>query len=607
MIKKLPLKLTFFLLGFLISAPTIFAQVSLREISLKEQIKNSSLVVEGEVIESNPFWNANRTMIYTSHTVKVYKVFKGEPVETIQVLTKGGIIGLKAIFVSHSLKLGKGSTGMFTLHDSNVDLGLKQKQFKAYSGVQGFYNYDLVNNTATNPFIEKKGIKSSLYSDILALTKANYKTIAPFEQEELNEKILSKNSLMPPSIVGFSPTTITAGTGSVLTITGSGFGGTQGKVGFRNSDASGAPFFDALDSQVLSWNDTTITVEVPVIASNDVNVDGTAGTGTIRVTDAGGSSIISGDVLNISYAEINVSGDFGAGFRSYKTQHHNSNGSGGYTWIMENDFFNETTHVGAPDAFLSAFEAWRCETNVNWEISSSFTNTNTTDTAEKIITFDTNGTSNELPSGTLGTCTYGFSGSNCTTGIVWIATDLDIIFDRETNWYFGTGNITGKFDFETVALHELGHAHQLGHVINTANVMHFNLAPETVNAVLDANSITAGNDVHSRSTSSQSCSPAINPMTDYAGTCGLSVEDNTLESGITLFPNPTKNEFFIKSSYVNIDKVEIYDVRGRLVSNIDISDATKNKTINMRNASQGLYFVNIHSEGRFITKKLILD
>ena len=607
MIQKIELKRILFLFVLLSSVSEVLAQVSLREISLQQQIEQSSLVVEGEVVNSEPVWDPNHTMIYTRHTIKVYKVFKGEFVETVEVITKGGIIGLKAVFVSHSLKLGKGKIGVFTLHESTVRLGSKQKQFKVYSGSQGFYAYNLESDMVTNPFVEKKGITRSFYNEILTLTKKDYKTIKPFNKVESLKKDSNKNNGMPPAIIGFSPSTISAGTGSVLTITGSGFGAAQGKVGFRNSDVGGGAFFDALDSQVLSWNDNSITVEVPVIGSNNNAINGTAGTGVIRVTDANGSSINSTGILTISYAEINVSGDFGTGLRSYKTQHHDDNLSGGYTWIMENDFFNETTHVGAPDAFFSAFDNWRCETGVNWELSNLFTDTSTATTEENIITFDTDGTSNELPAGTIGTCTYSFSGSNCTSGIVWIVTDLDIVFDRETNWYFGTGDIAGKIDFETVALHELGHAHQLGHVINTANVMHFNLTSGTINTVLDSNSIEAANNVHSRSTLSQSCSPAISAMSDYTGACGLGVDDNTFENRIVLFPNPAKNEVFIKSSFVPIGKVEIYDVSGRLVSDIDVSGGTRTKTIQLLNVSKGLYFVNIHSENDSITRKLIVE
>ncbi|WP_298494375.1 T9SS type A sorting domain-containing protein [uncultured Algibacter sp.] len=613
MINKLPFKFIFTALVFFMSITTVSSQVSLKEISLKDQIGNSSLVVEGKVIAKKSFWDADHKMIYTAYTIDVYKVFKGESYKQIEVIVKGGIVGLNAFIVSHGLKLGKGLTGVFTLNESNLNIGLTNtisaKTYKVYSGVQGFYNYNLSDDIATNPFSERKGIKSTLYEDIIKVTKKNYKIVSNFDIDSVVKKSTQKKSSSTPTGITFSPTTISAGTGSVLTIQGSGFGSTQGKVGFRDSDSAGSPFFDALDTHVLSWSDNLITVEVPVILSNDDNIDGTAGTGNIRVTDSEGSSNTSSAVLSISYSEINVSGDFGVGdgFKSYQTQHHNNNGSGGYTWIMENDFFNELTHADAPDAFLRAFNNWRCETKVNWEISNTFTNTSVISTSENIISFDYDGTDGELDAGILGTCTYGFSGSVCSSGIVWYVTDIDIVFDRETNWYFGTGDITNKFDFETVALHELGHGHQLGHVINTSNVMHFSIGEENINTILDTNSITGANDVQTRSVFSHSCAPAISPMTEYTGNCELSVEDINLENSVSVYPNPTKQKIYIDSPSYSLDRIEIYDVSGRLISQIDVSNSSNFNTINLENTSKGMYFVNIYSGVNFITKKIVVE
>lgn len=601
------------MLLFFMSLTSVFPQVSLREISLKEQVDNSSLVVEGKVIAKKSFWDADHKMIYTSYTIDVYKVFKGESYKQIEVIVKGGIVGLNAFIVSHSLKLGKGLTGVFTLYESNLNIGLTNKisakTYKVYSGVQGFYNYNFSDDIAKNPFSERKGVKSTLYEDIIKVTKKNYKTVSNFDIDSVVKKSTQKKSSSTPTGITFSPTTISAGTGSVLTIQGSGFGSTQGKVGFRDSDTAGSPFFDALDTHVLSWSDNLITVEVPVILANDVNIDGTAGTGNIRVTNSDGSSNTSSAVLSISYSEINVSGDFGRGdgFKSYQTQHHNNNGSGGYTWIMENDFFNELTHADAPDAFLRAFNNWRCETKVNWEISNTFTNTSIISTSENIISFDYDGTDSELDAGILGTCTYGFSGSVCSSGIVWYVTDIDIVFDRETNWYFGTGDITNKFDFETVALHELGHGHQLGHVINTSNVMHFSISDESINTILDTNSIMGANDVQTRSVFSHSCSPAISPMTEYTGNCELSIEDINLENSVSVYPNPTKQKIYIDSPSYSLDRIEIYDVSGRLISQIDVSNSSNLNAINLENTSKGMYFLNIYSGVSFITKKIVVE
>lgn len=616
MIRKLPLKLTFLLLTFLISIPTIYAQVSLREVSLKEQVDNSSLVAEGKVVAQRSFWDADHKLIYTANTVEVYKVFKGDVVETIEVLTVGGVVGLTALVSSHALKLHEGNIGVFTLHNNDVPITTinrtDKKQFRAYSGVQGFYEYDLHNNTVINKFSQRKGIQNSLYTDIMNITKGNYKEVASFNVLGEQKKFSQKNNLLPPASITFTPTTITAGTKSVLTINGTGFGATKGKVGFRDADDGGATFLDALDTEVLTWSDTQITVTVP----------SHAGTGAIRVTDAASGSNTSAASLTVSYAQINLPYNPGSGIESYQVQHYDDNTSGGYTWEMQTEFFDDSEHPGAKASFMRAFDSWRCETKVNWEVSGTATTTDVIGVAdlvapfdgeldadgENIIRFD-NGS--ELSSGTLGTCYSWYSGRGCPSGIIWWVADLDIVFDSETNWYFGESGETfdsGEFDFETVALHELGHGHQLGHVINSSNVMHYALPPNFSNSILDASSIAGANDVQSRSTTNQICgTPIKGLMIDYAGTCGLSVEDNELDNGISLFPNPAKQQFFIKSAYVNLDKVEIYDISGRLVSDIDVSETARTKTINMHNVSKGVYFVNIHSEGRFITKKLIIN
>ena len=618
MTRKLPLKFTLITLAFFTSFLSVSAQVSLREISLKEQVENSSLVVEGKVVAQRTFWDADHRLIYTANTVEVSKVFKGDALETIEVLTQGGIVGLEAILVSHALKLGKGSLGVFTLYDSNVNIGSDNKtqfkQFKTYSVIQGFYKYDLQSDLTTNTFRHRKGITSSFYNDIVKITKKDYKQISSFDVKKQQRKQTQKNSLLPPASITFTPTTITAGTKSVLTINGTGFGATQGKVGFRDADDGGASFFDAFDSHVITWTDTQITVEVPVINTSDVSIAGTAGTGTIRVTDSGGSSATSSATLTISYAEQNLPADLmgGAGNQAFQTQHYGDNNSladgfsGGYTWEMFTDFFDDSEHPGAKDSFMNAFESWRCETKINWEVSASATATDDIGTDENVIRFDN---TTELEAGVLGTCYSGYSGRLCSGEVIWFVINLDIVFDSEASWYFGASGETfdaGEFDFETVALHELGHGHQLGHVINTSNVMHYAIPSNTANTALDANSIAGANDIQSRSTTNKVCGTPDRPlMTNYTGSCSLSVEDNELENSITIYPNPTRKEFFIKNTSTSkIERVAIYDVRGRLVSDIDVLNTL---TIKLQNTSKGMYFVNIHSDNAFVTKKLIVE
>ena len=105
----------FILLFCFFTSSKTTAQVSIKETSLKNQIDNSSLVVEGKVISKKAFWGDDG-LIYTANTVEIYKVFKGELVETIEVITVGGTVGSRALISSTSLKLRENDTGIFMLY-----------------------------------------------------------------------------------------------------------------------------------------------------------------------------------------------------------------------------------------------------------------------------------------------------------------------------------------------------------------------------------------------------------------------------------------------------------------------------------------------------------
>ena len=160
---------------------------------------------------------------------------------------------------------------------------------------------------------------------------------------------------LPPSALTLNKTTVTAGTKDPLTITGSGFGAVQGKVQFRNADDGGATFIDALDTQVISWADDQIVVEVP----------SDAGTGTVRVRDDNGVLSPESSIVTVLYAEINVVSTAGGNPETaYQVQHVGQNISGGMTWRMQTDFFNDTEVPGAKAAFTQAFNNWICETGI---------------------------------------------------------------------------------------------------------------------------------------------------------------------------------------------------------------------------------------------------
>ena len=90
--------------------------------------------------------------------------------------------------------------------------------------------------------------------------------------------------------------------------------------------------------------------------------------------------------------------------------------------------------------------------------------------------------------------------------------------------------------------------------------------------------------------------------------CYLSVEEEELKDALSIYPNPSKGSFNIKNtSLINLEKVVIYDISGRLISEYDMTNSSRIKTINLVGVSKGMYFINIQSKRGRITKKLILE
>ena len=75
------------------------------EIPLNEQVAKATQVVEGQVMQSESFWDLAQQNIYTRHRVKVNKVFKGINTREIDIITLGGVVGLEAVVVSNALDL----------------------------------------------------------------------------------------------------------------------------------------------------------------------------------------------------------------------------------------------------------------------------------------------------------------------------------------------------------------------------------------------------------------------------------------------------------------------------------------------------------------------
>lgn len=84
----------------------------------------------------------------------------------------------------------------------------------------------------------------------------------------------------------------------------------------------------------------------------------------------------------------------------------------------------------------------------------------------------------------------------------------------------------------------------------------------------------------------------------------LSIHESFNEKALLVFPNPASDYFIIDFiGNEKIEKIEVLNFLGQPVRSFNFS--TNNFDLN--GLSTGVYFVNIHIEGRTITKKLIKE
>lgn len=474
-------------------------------LTLEHQASNADLIIEGVVKEKSAFITSAGNFIYTTYEIEVTRIFKGQlQKSTVYVVESGGIVGNRAIQVMPSIELQVGETGtffleFFTLPSTEDRVRFDEPVYRAYASRQSIFSYDFHSNTVAGHF-NQFGL-DVWYDTVSEATGSGYTKV-----KELVYPYKS-NSRVVPTISNMSPLNITAGTFSVLTITGTAFGATQGTstVEFKKADDGGATWLVATSPHIQSWSNTQIQLRVPY----------GGGSGQVRVT-VSGMAVTSSQSLSIGYNQYSVQFDISGVPTLFRRHLYNNNGSGGYTFRYHTEF-NTFSGAAARRSFERALNSWRCATEVNFIVGDSTTIDATVQDGTNNVRFD-NG--NEIPAG-VGAQTYSYF-DDC-ANIVLYAThimEIDLVFNDAftefgLTWEFGPDLPTAsELDFESIALHELGHACALGHVISAPEVLHYSISAGESKRVLSANDIAGGSFVHTQSTGNGTwCGNS--PMTDY--------------------------------------------------------------------------------------------
>jgi hypothetical protein len=555
------------------------AQCGLYQIYLDQKINESECIIEGEVIQQQSFKSKAKNKIFTLSTIKVFSVLKGNVSQQINIVTAGGSVGKQMEFASSLLSLKKGQVGMFFLN-KEMDLPDYTNVYTVFASAQGFYNYNLNEERVSEVYnyYNSNAFYTLLQEDYNLKVKQLYHPLVWENNNNVNRLTVINN---------FSPLTVSAGVGNQITINGFGFGNTRGasKVLFKNANDGGLTEIEAEPSQYISWADNKIVVAV----------SHQAGSGKITIV-VDGSRAQSSAALQINYAIINT----GSQSLVNPSRLVARNANKGYIWNMNAVFDSDSI---AKSNFLISFKKWRCKTYINWTIgNNTIINYSERDTVS-VITFDEN---NELPLGVLGLCYSYYSG--CTEDD-WFIEEQDVLIRKSDKWHFGDQTIpTNKIDFQSVVLHELGHAHQLAHVIKNTDLMHYSISNGEQKRTIENVNLEAAQWMINKSLESNICDKKLMQLLDSE----LCNDENFGFFNTIVYPNPFNELLNIDFYLDRSDKLNIslFDVTGKLVITYQNENVGKGFFPLVFSAPNyligaGVYILKVEIGGEKMIKKLV--
>ncbi|MDB5282312.1 MAG: Fibronectin, type domain protein [Bacteroidota bacterium] len=393
-----------------------------------------------------------------------------------------------------------------------------------------------------------------------------------------------------PVIDNLDPLTITAGTFSILTITGTGFGCTPGKVLFPNANDGGLSMAHTENLDIQSWDDSQIKAWVP---SRDAD-GGCAGSGQIVVKTAGGStSSLSGASLHIPYAATNIRNS--TNNSAIYVGLISTDANGGYTFNFDN-----AMSADAIASITQAMNDWICQTGVNFTMGSGINTPVASPTDGKNSIFygtTANGNAAETRAYAAGVLCTAHSPSSISLKDIDIIISNGIAFDEVNH----TTPNAGHYTLLGVVRHEFGHASCLQENLNFGDLMYWQtysigdpalpISFEDQSGGIYILTDVGPNQLSSCYTTNVWAFPIGCPTVNSVN----NISSNPFNLSVN--PNPFNESITIHAQVAQITriKVNVYNVLGQSVATADygLQGPLLNESINLSHLSPDLYIIEI--------------
>ncbi|MFK7946656.1 MAG: T9SS type A sorting domain-containing protein [Saprospiraceae bacterium] len=433
-------------------------------------------------------------------------------------------------------------------------------------------------------------------------------------------------ALVTPQITGFSPDTVKAGTGDILTITGTDFGATKGQVKFPNADDGGQTYTQTPTGDILTWTPTMITVRVP----SQFGGSNPAGTGRFVVETAASQIDTSGTELEVLFAIGNSGNTISKPI--YLADAEDGDGAEDGTWTFSID----TTINNNPNIKATVEQAlcdWNILTNIEWTIDTisnknSFANFDSTN----LIYF---ASANQFTGSSVGATAYTrvTGGLNATVDncplqsnpsqTVFYLREVDIVIREDLstipnnqatggyNFNMNTAPNANQMDFYSIILHELGHTQLLKHALDINKLMYYRLTAGTQRRDITYADFKGGEYMITEGNKADSlgfCPVPINRQL----ICVVSTQKVSEDYKVNIFPNPFSSQLtvsFQTKEFTKNAEVSIFNLLGQKVYQKQIGSLTTGEHNIILNPterlSDGLYLVILQLDENTLGYKIL--